>query len=388
MTLDLKSIAISVLNRTKIVTFGLAFSLSLILLALKTSYASETVDLLVWKSTENAPRVILPLIDNEDPSNAVNRYVSHVYKDLDLIKLLTSTELKRSIYETHKLAIPSDTTKPRLLFIANQFEDVSESGERIQRNIKRFASAGADPYVVGLSADIGLTNEQAIVFRNKVAVAFNLLVALGGEDVSEELSGRPRKENSKTIFRRDISELELIKVFKKFGQGLFFGICRGHQIGAIADGHTVIEDLSSSGVGNTHDHVNKMGGSTTEKQTWHHIYVENGSLLARLTGIKNDQSGIVLKVNSIHHQAVSAHHHGHSHVVAQHETSGVEALQMHNGRGISVQFHPEFPPEVSNNQEFSNLGFRLIKNIVAYARLIRSRIQSENQNLSCGFYLR
>lgn len=249
--------------------FYLRIKIFIVLLSLsipKFVLASK-IDLIVWQSTATSPRIVLPKLKSQTSLQAIKEYLETVSQNQDLIKIPGLENLSNEVYSIKKLADYDMNTQPSLLFLANTFDDMSPTGSRIQRNINTFSKAGAFPYVLGISADINLDLIQTIEFQDLIATNFNLLVALGGDDIAEELSGRTRRENSKTIFRRDISELGIIKKFKEWGLGLFFGICRGHQMGAIADGHIVIDDLTRSGKGQTHDHINKSGQSPATQQT-------------------------------------------------------------------------------------------------------------------------
>lgn len=355
----------------------------LLFITLMPTLTWANVELMVWQNDEDAPRIIIPKLTNETFQQAVNRYVNHINQNEDLSSLLTSTVINNNIYNAYTIPVESQSRRrPRLAFIANKFEDMKYDGERIQRNIIQFDERGADSYVIALSADIGLKDHDANTYRELVVYTFNILVALGGDDIAEELSGRQRITNSKTVYTRDISELLLVKKFKEMALGIFFGICRGHQMGGIADGHVVVQDLTRSGVGVTHEHIRKDGSNSTEMQTWHHIYIDSQSLVARLLNLHRNTTVVLVEnyytmmVNSIHHQVVAALEKATSTVIAKHETSGVEALEQRNRLGVSTQFHSEFPKQISGNEEFSTMGGTLIRNLIAYARMMQNRLRT------------
>lgn len=345
-------------------SFG-TFLILLIISSISTICLAK-VELIVWQSAPQAPRVILPRLENENSKQAVERYLKNIQQNLDMQKL-TTEGLPFDLGNSIDLTKYPLTSRVRMSFIANMMSDMLIQGDRIMRNINTFALAGADPFVIGLSADLLLSTEDANDFRNKIAEQFSLLVSLGGDDISPELY------NQKTTFARNLnptrdrSELALVKTFKEKAKGMFFGICRGHQMGAIADGHQLYQDLSEHGVANTHDHISSKGTDSKSLQTWHHIIINN-SLLSRFLKQTNPMT------NSIHHQAVKLDDDGRSVAVAFDDTGKViEALQAKNHKGLSVQFHPEFPADISGNEEFSKNGFQIIKGIVSYSRLLRSR---------------
>ncbi len=333
-------------------------------------FANAEINLIVWQSdatNANSVKIILPQLDHENPKQAVERYLKNIAGDPELSKISSGIE-KKSIGQIQNLSVENNSGKVRLAFIANWFQDMIAGGQRIERNIKIFSKAGADPYVIAIAADLNLSEADAADYRFKISKNFSLLVSLGGDDISPELYGEQKKYARNTNQSRDRSELKLVQYFKKYARGIFFGICRGHQMGAIADGHTLHQDLSKTNAGTTNYHINLSGKNATEMQTWHGIDIEK-SLLSRFL----NESG-QLQVNSIHHQAVRINPYAASLPIATDDKDQtVEALQAKNNKSLSVQFHPEFPPDVSGNIEFSKNGFKIIQGIVSYARFNRQQ---------------
>lgn len=343
------------------------------------------VDLLVWQSEPNAPRIVLPKTEFETPEQAVSRYIQRITNDPTLASLRTRP-LNFKLGRVELLGSEKMSGAVRMAMIANWMEDLTPQGARIQRNIKGFTKAGADPHVIGISADIGLSPEDAQDFRDKVARNFSLLVSLGGDDISPEVYGEELTHSRRTNTTRDRSEFLLVQNFKILARGIFFGICRGHQMGAIADGHSLKQDLSATGAGTTDHHINLKGTNSTEMQTWHHIYFED-SLLARfligqLKSVNQENATYKIQVNSVHHQVVDPKDSAASKVVAiDDKDATVEALQGRNRKSFSVQFHPEFPSEISGNQQFSYRGFQIIQGIVSYSRMNRMKACSRIHRL-------
>lgn len=352
--------------------FLIFFVLTTILAGMAHGRSSPRMELAVWETAPRGPRIIVPRRPEETPAEALRRYLGAIDQDSDLRRLGRMYPNAHQQGRTVEWTPPSDS-RPRLAFLANELVDMVPLGERIMTNIETFSRAGADTFVIALAAEHGLTADEARDFRERVAERFHILVALGGEDVAEEYSSRRRTPGSGTNLTRDRAELGLIDTFKARERGLFFGICRGHQIGGIADGHALYEDLSRSGIGRTGDHVNERGRTVQEMQRWHHIYLEESSLLSRLLRRANESNPTLIRVNSIHHQAVALRSSGVSTPNAWHETSGVEGLETPNRRSVSVQFHPELPAEVLGDNEFAKRGQTLIRNVVAYGRLLRQQ---------------
>ncbi|MGE3756253.1 MAG: gamma-glutamyl-gamma-aminobutyrate hydrolase family protein [Pseudobdellovibrionaceae bacterium] len=332
------------------------------------------VELIVWQTNPGAPQIILPQMNAETPEQAVERYRNAIMSEPDLAKLLPQQVANLNTGSVKKLE-KTTTTKVRLNFIANTFSDMTPTGERILNNQKYFGLAGADPYVVALAGDIGLSASDSADFVEKLASKsfVDLGVSLGGADIDPELyNEKPDRESGvleeKISKIRDAFELKLVKAYKKSGV-LFFGICRGHQMGAIADGHKLYQDITISGIGDSNEHGNVTESTSQARQTWHHLTMFS-SLLERFS----QRLGLP-EVNSIHHQSVRIIQDGASFVVAEFEKV-VEALQGKPGpdgysRSLSTQFHIEFPKEISGNKEFSERGFEIIKGVVSYARFLR-----------------
>jgi gamma-glutamyl-gamma-aminobutyrate hydrolase PuuD len=329
--------------------------------------AFANVHLFSWQTEINAPKIILPRLTDESKEHAVYRYLQNIKKNSDLSKINSEIEHFK-IYKTEDLSIEKNAGKARLAIIANIFKDMTIYGERIQRNINTFTKTSAEPFVIAMSADIGLSETDAVDFRSEVSKNFSLLVSQGGDDISPELYGQEKTFALNTNITRDRSEFLLVQSFKKYARGIFFGICRGHQMGAIADGHKLFQDLSKTGAGSTDYHINLAGKNSAEMQTWHGIDIEK-SLLSRF--LKNQSS---IRTNSVHHQGVDVNPAADSYVIAVDDEGRLpEALQSKNNKSLSVQFHPEFPAEYSGDIRFSENGFQIIKGIVSYARLIRQK---------------
>lgn len=338
------------------------------------TFVFAEVRLIVLQTDHSSPRIILPQLETETSTAAVERYFRNILNNDELKKIAQPIE-NLQIQSVQNLSAENQSGKVRLAFIANWFQDMTSTGDRIQRNLKTFTKAGADTYVIGLSADLGLSDKDALDYRNEVVKNFSLLVSLGGDDISPELYGEEKTFARNLNLTRDRSELKLVQYFKQKARGIFFGICRGHQMGAVADGHKLHQDLSKTGTGDTDYHINLSGKNSSEMQTWHGIDIQKSLLSRFLNGTEQ------LFVNSVHHQAVKINSAASSEAVAYDDKNRiVEALQGKNNKSVSVQFHPEFPAEISGNSQFSESGFEIIKGIVRYARLHRQK-NSTNQ---CG----
>ena len=157
------------------------------------------------------------------------------------------------------------------------------------------------------------------------------LLLTGGEDVDPiRFGATPHPALGTTDPRRDANELVLIAEARARGLPIL-GICRGVQIGNVAYGGTLIQDLPSQRPG-TVDH----DPPTARDAPAHEISVTDGSLLHSILGATS------LHANSFHHQAVDVVGAGLV-VVAVAPDGVIEALESSN-RGewvVLVQWHPE-----------------------------------------------
>lgn len=155
------------------------------------------------------------------------------------------------------------------------------------------------------------------------------LLLSGGSDVDPQLYGeQPHPKNGAVTPERDETEILLTRA--ALGRDLpVFGICRGHQVLAVAAGGTLYQDIPAQ--------VPTAFKHAQEGPRWfasHKVTARPGTRLAALLGTE-------FPVNSYHHQAVK-------YVPAGWTASAVaadginEALE-HPGYkfALSVQWHPE-----------------------------------------------
>ena len=134
--------------------------------------ANAEVHLISWQSQAGAPRVILPRLDNETPAQAVQRYQAALASTPGLSSLVPA-DLQLQAGVSQDLPAENLAGRVRLAFIANWFQDITPTGFRIQNNIATFGRAGADPYVIGLAADLGLSPTDAQDYRDQIAKSFS-----------------------------------------------------------------------------------------------------------------------------------------------------------------------------------------------------------------------
>lgn len=332
------------------------------------SPAMAEISLMVWQRDESSQRIVLPRKANETPAQAFERYYYYLGLDSELGPQVSEREKLLPFGLLTDLSMLSNSNKLKTALIANMLIDLYPNTKRIKRNVERFGLAGGEVFVIAPAADIGLTKQEAAEFRILIAEQFSLLVSLGGYDLHSKITSfntSPISEMSReSSLAIDQSEIALVSTYKDFAHGVFMGICRGHEVGALVDGHDLISDISERAVGATSEHMIPTGQSAVDMITWHPVDVKQ-SLLARL--FKGLQFPRVL---SAHHMSVDVKPDKESFEVASYK--GVnEALQSNNGLSLSLQFHIEMPVEISQDEKYSRNGFLFLKRMISYARLVR-----------------
>lgn len=188
--------------------------------------------------------------------------------------------------------------------------------------------AGGDPWVL----------DAAVDHPDSVIGSVQGLLLAGGGDVHPDLYGaamHPTFSPSET--GRDVYEFELIE--RALAADLpLFAICRGIQVLNVARGGTLVQDIPTL-VPDALDH--RLTVPPHEPWTLaHEVWIEKGSLLARITGEALDGADSC-RVNSRHHQAVERL--GRGLVTTATAPDGVtEAIEEPSRRFcLGVQWHPE-----------------------------------------------
>lgn len=155
------------------------------------------------------------------------------------------------------------------------------------------------------------------------------LLLSGGGDMDSLLYGEePHPKNGTISPERDVTELAMTAVALR-RQMTILGICRGHQVLAVAAGGTLVQDIPA-----------QVPGAIKHRQEaprWyptHTVKAAEGSRLAALLGAD-------FKVNSYHHQSIKAVPPGW--VTSAVAPDGViEAIEHPEAKFmLAVQWHPE-----------------------------------------------
>lgn len=152
----------------------------------------------------------------------------------------------------------------------------------------------------------------------------------GGADIDPALYGETCVYAQPFAPERDALEYELV------GRALddrkpLFGICRGHQMIAVAAGGALYQDLHAQ---HGHEHASS-----------HLVYTTAKSKMAKMVGVS-------ALVNSYHHQAVKALPRGFR-AVAYSADDTIEAMELPGFPLLSVQWHPEVLNDAGSRRLFT-----------------------------------
>lgn len=208
--------------------------------------------------------------------------------------------------------------------ITSQFENVVNT-RLINLNstyVDAIAKAGGVPLVIPITTNLDILDSYLDVVDG--------LIFSGGGDISPLLFGEePIKGIGKICLDRDKFELELFKLAYEKGTPIL-GICRGLQVGNIALGGTLYQDIYSQLEG-VLEHV----CSHNVHQGFHSIKVEQESILFDI--FKKDK----LVINSQHHQSIKDLGQDLK-VIARASDKIIEAVESTNENFfLGLQFHPE-----------------------------------------------
>lgn len=204
--------------------------------------------------------------------------------------------------------------------ITASFDDEKNVSQLACTYVDAIVAAGGIPVLIPM-----VPEEVAEEFLSSV----DGILFPGGVDVDPQLYGeRPIQQLGK--INPLLDKLEIFLAKKVLERGIpFLGICRGCQMVTVAAGGTLIQDIPS-----------QIGGAQKHSQSaprWygtHQVVIDEASRTYRIFGAKR------LTVNSFHHQCVRDP--GKGFVVSGHALDGiVEALELRQGFGLLLQWHPE-----------------------------------------------
>ncbi len=201
--------------------------------------------------------------------------------------------------------------------------------ERWDDYADRVAEAGGDP----VAADL------AQWLAGRPPPAHHGVILTSGVDVDPARYDEPRSERGAAVNAdRDRFEIALLDEARA-GERPVLAICRGHQLFNVARGGSLLQHLEQREPHRARRGPPQDGADGSIVSGWHDVEVLPGTTLAEAVGAGT------LRVNSRHHQAVTAERVAPGLVVAATAPDGVvEALVDPAGPwALSVQWHPEIP---------------------------------------------
>ena len=161
--------------------------------------------------------------------------------------------------------------------------------------------------------------------------SIDALLIPGGDDVSPDLYGEKPLGQIEAV-DRDFDLYELAAIKQCVARGIpILGICKGHQLLAVATGGALYQDLPTQLHGKV-PVAHRIRNHGVLSPCYHEISLKPDSVLARL--FKTER----LKVNSYHHQGVKTTG-DKLHATAWSDDGLIEAME--SGKILSTQFHPE-----------------------------------------------
>ncbi len=226
--------------------------------------------------------------------------------------------------------------RPKIGISSNRKEGVSCIADPYFQAV---VMAGGAPILVPVTTDVSAL----------AAIVDNLdgLILSGGGDICPEYIGEePIPELGDTDSYRDEYDFMLLKL--AFDRQLpIFGICRGHQVINVAFGGTLYQDIDAQ----FSEDALKHSQEEARDVATHSVKLTN--IPSKLRMALSDPEGLVLPVNSFHHQAVKDP--APEFIVTATSPDGLNEAMEHPEYPIfSVQWHPE-PMAVAGNEVMLDL---------------------------------
>lgn len=332
--------------------------LLLALFILSSIQLALAADPFIWQQSENSAPMIFPQKDGQTRQEAIEEYFQKIHGKKSVAQLLKQSEIQDFIvdgqlhYQKGKFKDikNSDQNKPRFIVVTNELRELyaPPQGKRIANVIKRLESLGAEVLVLPVMHDLILSAQEARAFRNKLISEFDAQLVLGGADIDPYLYGDKQTFARDVIRRRDVSELKFVRQFIKSKRGMNFGICRGHQMCAVANHKKIIQDIQIEEEASD-IHINGN----------HEIEIDKNSEIFSVFDSKK------ILVNSLHHQAVYVPDGDKDYKVVAtslDSTPTVEAIEFRNGMGVTLQFHPELMENETGEKVLRQFVSLTIKN--------------------------
>lgn len=300
----------------------------------------------IWRQTPDAAPMIFARKDHQTKEAAIKEYFAKVHQTKSISSLLDQSEIQELLVNNslpYQKGIYSDidginTKKSRFIVVTNELRELYAPpyGKRVANVIKRLESLGAEVLVLPVVHDLTLNIQEAKEFRAKLIELFDAQLVLGGADIDPYLYGEKTTYAKSVIRKRDVSELKFVRQFIKAKKGMNFGICRGHQMCAVANHKQLTQDIQI-----------EEGASEIHLNGEHLIKTDRESEIFSIF----DKDKIL--VNSLHHQAVIVPDGDLDYKVIATSLDArpiIEAIEFKNGMGVTLQFHPELMYNETGNK--------------------------------------
>lgn len=324
-----------------------------------------SIEIFLWKQFPDSIPTVMAMKEGESPQEAIERYFSKMNSTKSLSDLIAKSDIQDFVNEDGELQFQYGEfqefklTYERINFIVvtNELREMYSApyNSRIQNVSARLKKYGADVIMLPVVHDLGLNASEAKEYRAKIFQAFDADLLLGGDDIDPYLYGEKKSYANNPIRKRDVSELKFVRGFIEAKKGISFGICRGHQMCAVANGKKLYQDIQ------------------LEKEApAHHVKGEHPILIDRSSDTFSIFDYEEITVNSLHHQEVQVLDNDPDYKITAKSLDDipvVEALEFRNGLGVTLQFHPELM--------YDDIGEKIIERFVLLAK------RTKAQRLSC-----
>jgi putative glutamine amidotransferase len=337
------------------------------------TFSTFAVEPFIWQQNKHSAPIIMPLKDGQTKKDAIKEYFGKLHSKKSVSSLLKQSEIQNFTKDetltfeegTFKNFDSNETSKPRFVVVTNELRELyaPPSGRRVANVIKRLEALGAEVLVLPVMHDLNLNAIEAKEYRRKLSSYFDAQLVLGGADIDPYLYGEEITFARDVNRRRDVSELKFVRSFITSKRGMSFGICRGHQMCAVAHHKKLVQDIQI-----------EEGASDIHLNGDHDINVNKESEVFSVF----DENKLL--VNSLHHQAVIVPDGDKDYKIIASSTDNipiVEAIEFKNGLGVTLQFHPE----LMHNET----GEKILKQFI---KLTQKNIRLRNSKRTCSDLLR
>lgn len=325
------------------------------------------VDFFLWKQFPDSVPTIMAKKDHQTEEEAIEEYFKKINainalkplleKD-DILDLRNEKgEIQYSLGEFSTFEKKQNSTI--FIVVTNELRELYSGpfNWRIKNVQKKLHKNNAQMIALPPMHDLILNAKEGREYREKLYDIFDAQLVLGGDDIDPLLYGEEKTFAKDPIRMRDVSELKFVKGYIKKKKGISFGLCRGHQMCAIANGKKLYQDIQ----------IEKNAPK-------HHIEGNHLIEIDRESSLFNVFENDLLMVNSYHHQEIKITDEDPDYKITAKsldENPVIEAIEFRDGMGVTLQFHPELMHD--------EVGDKVIERFVSLAR------KTMAQNESCFF---